>query len=58
VELYRAGSLLSGWGTLECGGVDVPLTLTPGLVYQFKLSPLAGEGLHLILYSLTVENLP
>jgi uncharacterized protein YraI len=58
VEISRAGSLLSGWGTLACGDSDKSITLPAGQAYQVRLAPAPGEGLRLVDYVLTVQNLP
>jgi uncharacterized protein YgiM (DUF1202 family) len=58
VELWQGGSALSGWGGLECGDVEKPVKLMAGQVYQLRLVPAAGEGLRLVDYVLTVQNLP
>jgi uncharacterized protein YraI len=58
VELWQGGSSLSGWGTLECGDLEKAVTLSAGKPYQIRLAPAAGEGLQLIDYILTVQNMP
>lgn len=58
VELWQAGAPLAAWGTLECGDRDQVLALTAGAAYQFRLSALPGDGLRLVQYTLSVENLP
>ncbi len=58
VDLWQAGTLLSGWGKLGCGDSEKSILLTSGLSYNLQLSPGAGIGLQLISYSLTVQNLP
>jgi len=58
IEIWQAGAPLSGWGSLACGDVEVPITLTAGQPYQVRLSPASRQGLRLVNYVLTVENLP
>ncbi len=58
VELWQSGVSLPAWGTLACGDSDRVLTLPAGVVYQFRLSAMAGDGLQFIQYGLTVQNLP
>jgi uncharacterized protein YgiM (DUF1202 family) len=58
VELWRGGSPLSGWGTLECGDLEKLITLSAGQLYQIRLTPVAGEGLRLVDYVLIVRNKP
>ena len=58
VEIRRAGSLLSGWGTLACGDLDKSIALPAGQVLEMHLAPAPGEGLRLVNFILTVQNLP
>jgi uncharacterized protein YgiM (DUF1202 family) len=58
VELWQGGSALSGWGGLECGDLEKPVTLPAGQAYQIRLAPTAGNGLRLVDYVLTVRNRP
>jgi uncharacterized protein YraI len=58
VEIWQAGVPLSGWGSLACGDAGVPVTLTAGQPAQVRLSPAAGQGLLLVSYVLSIENLP
>ncbi len=58
VELWQNGSLLSNWGTLECGDAEKPVTLPAGQACLLRLSPEEGEGLRLVNYTLTVQNKP
>ena len=58
VELWQGGSALSGWGGLECGDLEKPVTLPADQAYQIRLAPTAGDGLRLVDYVLTVQNRP
>jgi uncharacterized protein YraI len=58
VEIWQAGGLVSGWGSLGCGEADKQVALPSGMAYQVHLLPAAGQGLRLVDYVLTVENLP
>jgi hypothetical protein len=58
VELWQGGSALSGWGGLECGDLEKPVTLPAGQAYQIRLAPTAGNGLRLVDYVLIVQNRP
>lgn len=58
IELWQGGSALPSWGTLECGDLDKPITLPAGQPYEIRLTPAPGEGLRLVNYVLTVQNLP
>jgi hypothetical protein len=58
VELWQGGASLSGWGTLECGDLEKLITLSAGQLYKMRLTPVAGEGLRLVDYVLTVQNKP
>jgi uncharacterized protein YraI len=58
VELWQGGFSLSGWGTLECGDLEKLITLSAGRSYQIRLTPVAGEGLRLVDYVLTVQDRP
>ena len=58
VEIWQGGSLLPGWGSLACGDSGKMITLPAGLPYEVRLLPAAGQGLRLVDYVLTVQNLP
>lgn len=58
VELQQGGSLLSGWGSLACGDQDKLISLPAGQAVELRLAPAPGQGLRLVNYVLTVENLP
>lgn len=58
VEMWQAGALLAGWGTLACGDSGQTISLAAGSVYQFRLVAAPGDGLRFVQYSLSVENLP
>jgi hypothetical protein len=58
VELWQGGVRLSSWGTLGCGDSGKTILLPAGQSYIFQLSPVAGNGLQLVAYSLAIQNLP
>ena len=58
VAMEQAGTPLSGWGTLACGDLNKPITLPAGRPYELDLAPAPGEGLQLVNYVLTVQNMP
>ena len=58
VEIWQGGNLLPGWGSLACGDSGKKITLPVGLPYELRLLPAAGQGLRLVDYVLTVQNLP
>ena len=58
VELWQGGTLLSGWGTLACGDAGKSILLPAGQVTLLRLAPVAGDGLRLVVYTLTVQNNP
>ena len=58
ISLEQAGAALSGWGTLACGDQNKLITLPAGQPVELQLVPAAGDGLQLVNYSLTVENMP
>jgi hypothetical protein len=58
VDIWRAGSQLSGWGKLACGDVDQFITLPAGQVLAVRLVPAPGNGLQLVSYVMSVRNLP
>jgi uncharacterized protein YraI len=58
VELLLGGSLLSGWGTLECGDKGKSILLPAGQMILVNLKPAAGNGLRLVAYTLDVQNRP
>jgi len=58
VELWQADTLLSGWGALACGETGKSILLPAGQVYLMRLAPVAGDGLRLVAYTLTIQNNP
>jgi len=58
VELRQGSTILSGWGTLACGTVERSILLPAGQVYLMRLAPIAGDGLQLLAYTLSVQNNP
>jgi uncharacterized protein YraI len=58
VDLWQGGVRLSNWGTLGCGDAGKTILLPAGQSYIFQLSPVAGNGLQLVAYSLAIQNLP
>jgi uncharacterized protein YraI len=58
VELWQAGTLLSGWGALACGETGKSILLPAGQVYLMRVAPVAGDGLRLVAYTLTIQNNP
>ena len=58
VDLWQGGTRLSAWGSLSCGDLAKTILLPAGQVYQVSLSPVSGDGLRLISYTLTVQNDP
>jgi len=56
VELWQAGSKLSGWGSLNCGDTERAIMVTTGQAYEIRLAPAVGEGLRLVDYVLKVQN--
>ena len=58
VTLERAGASLAGWGRLACGDQNKLITLPAGQPIELQLVPAPGDGLQLVNYVLTVENLP
>jgi uncharacterized protein YraI len=58
VSLEQAGTPLTGWGTLACGDLNKLITLPAGQPVEMHLVPAPGQGLQLVNYDLTVENMP
>jgi hypothetical protein len=58
VELWQGGSLLSGWGSLACGDAGKSILLPADQEYLIRLALAAGDGLQLVVYTLTVQNNP
>jgi len=58
VTMEQAGTPLTGWGTLACGDLNKLITLPAGRPYEMHLVPAPGEGLQLVDYVLTVQNMP
>jgi uncharacterized protein YgiM (DUF1202 family) len=58
VTLEKAGSPVTGWGTLACGDQNKLITLPVGHPLEIELAPTPGQGLQLVNYVLTVENMP
>ena len=58
VTMEQAGIPLTGWGTLACGDLLKLITLPAGRPYEMHLVPAPGEGLQLVDYVLTVQNMP
>ncbi|MGD0751630.1 MAG: hypothetical protein ABSA23_09490 [Anaerolineales bacterium] len=58
VMLEQAGSPIAGWGILACGDQNKLITLPAGHPIEMELAPAPGQGLLLVNYVLTVENMP
>ncbi len=59
VELWQGDEKLTDWGTLNCGGQDVPLTLFRDEPFLFRLRVVgAGQGLLYVSYTLSVRAVP
>jgi hypothetical protein len=58
MELWQGGTQLSGWGALACGETGKTILLPAGQNYLVHLVPVAGDGLRLVAYTLTVQNYP
>jgi uncharacterized protein YraI len=58
VDIWQAGSQLSGWGKLACGDLERFIPLPAGQALTVRLAPAPGAGLQLVNYVLTVQNLP
>ena len=58
VELWQGGSMLPGLGALSCGALAELIMLPAGQAYELHLVPAPAEGLRLVDYILTVQNLP
>jgi uncharacterized protein YraI len=58
VELWQGGIILSGWGTLGCGDKGKTILLPAGQMILIKITPVPGDGLQLVSYTLDVQNNP
>jgi len=58
VAMEQAGAPLSGWGTLACGDLNKLITLPASQPYEMRLVPAQADGLQLVNYILTVQNMP
>jgi uncharacterized protein YraI len=58
VSLEQAATPLTGWGTLACGDLNKLITLPAGQPVEMHLVPAPGQGLQLVNYVLTVQNMP
>ena len=58
VELWQGSTLLSGWGSLACGDTLKSIHLPAGKMILVHLTPVPGDGLHLVAYTLIVKNNP
>jgi uncharacterized protein YraI len=58
VTMEQAGTPLTGWGSLACGDSNKLITLPDGQTYEMQLVPARGEGLQLVDYVLTIQNMP
>jgi uncharacterized protein YgiM (DUF1202 family) len=58
VTLEKAGSPITSWGTLACGDHSKLITLPAGHALEMELAPAPGQGLQLVNYDLTIENMP
>ena len=58
ITMEQAGVPLPGWGALACGDQNKLIALPAGQPIEMKLVPAAGEGLQLVNYILTVQNMP
>jgi len=58
VEIWQAGLLLSGWGSLVCGDHGKPIQLAVGREYTLHITPIARSALQLVSYTITVRNQP
>ncbi len=58
VGLWQGGTLFSDWGAPACGDAGKSILLPAGRVYLIHLAPVAGNGLRLVAYTLTVQNNP
>jgi uncharacterized protein YraI len=58
VSLEQAGAPLTGWGTLACSDLNKLITLPAGQPVEMHLVPAPGQGLQLVNYVLTVQNMP
>jgi uncharacterized protein YgiM (DUF1202 family) len=56
VELWQGSTLLSDWGSLACGDAGSSILLPAGQVYLLRLAVVAGDGLRLLAYTLSVQN--
>jgi hypothetical protein len=58
VTLEQAGASIPGLGSLACGDGNTLITLPSGQTYELHLVPAPGDGLQLVNYVLTVQNMP
>jgi hypothetical protein len=56
--MEQAGTPLTGWGTLACGDQNKSIVLPAGQPIKLQLAPASGQGLQLVNYVLTVQNMP
>ena len=58
VTMEQAGTPLTGWGTLACGDLNKLITIPAGQPVEMHMVPAPGEGLQLVDYVLTIQNMP
>ena len=58
VTMEQTGKALTGWGTLTCGDQNKLISLPAGGAIELQLVPGPGDGLQLVNYVLTVQNMP
>jgi uncharacterized protein YraI len=58
ITMEQAGTPLTGWGTLACGDQNKSIVLPAGQPIKLQLAPASGQGLQLVNYVLTVQNMP
>jgi len=58
ITMEQAGAPLTGWGRLACGDQNKLIEVPTGQPIELALVPAAGEGLQLVNYILTVQNMP
>ena len=58
VAFEQGGATLTSLGSLACGDLNKLITLPVGLPYQLHLVATPGDGLQLVNYVLTVQNIP
>jgi hypothetical protein len=56
--LWQGGTMLSGWGALGCGDKKKTILLPAGQMVLIQLTPVSGNGLQLVAYTLDVQNNP